>query len=87
MIIELTCIRKLNFDQSFDNTRTSLWESCDFLTAPQSFNPAPSSGERAPPRAALLVTDHLRADPLNLLLSPCFREGQSPDVAVRTGDI
>lgn len=68
-------------------TLTALWESRDFLTTPQRFNPEPSFKEWVPPRATLLVTDHLRADPLNLLLSPCFREGQSPDVAVRTGDI
>lgn len=49
--------------------------------------PSPPRERRAPPHGALLVTDYLQADPLSPLLSPCFREGQSPDVAVRTGDI
>lgn len=63
------------------------WESSGFFSTPQSFNPKPPRWEWAPPQATLLVTDHLQSDPLNLLLSPCFKEGQSPDVAVTTGDI
>lgn len=75
--------------KTYDNMQhqTALWLPIDFLATPQSFNSWTPSRKWAPPHATLLVTDHLQADPLNLLLSPCFREGQSPNVAVRTGDI